>query len=111
MDISAHKVGLHLTTSNTRSNSVRLVHHRLISKKCAAALFTCRVPPLRNKLLIKILQAETLSLKNFYMPIISTSVIILTFTFCFYDLFYPYLILYRKAYLCFLHAYLNLYLF
>ena len=58
MDMPAHEVGLHFATSNTRSNGVRLVHHRPISKKCAV-LFSCRMPPIWNTLPINILQAET----------------------------------------------------
>ena len=100
MIIPAYEVELRLTTSNIRSNGVHLVYHRPFSKKCAA-LFSCRIPLKWNVLPINILQAETPSSKNFYMPIFSTPVIMLTFTSCFYDLFYPNLILYRKAYICF----------
>ena len=45
----------------------------------------------------KFLKAETLSSKTFICLFFNTLVIIQTFTSCFYDLFHPYLILYRKA--------------
>ena len=60
MNISAHEVGLHLATSNTRSKVVHLVHQHPNSMKFAA-LFSCRIAPRRNTLPIHVKQAETLT--------------------------------------------------
>ena len=53
MNITAHEVGLHLATSNTRSKVVHLVHQHPNSMKFAA-LFSCRIAPRRNTLPIHV---------------------------------------------------------
>ena len=84
IDIPAQEVRLHLTISNTRSNGVCLVHQHPNSQKCAA-LFSSRMPPLWNALLINILHVETLNKfqKTLTCLFVSMSVILLTFTSCF----------------------------
>ena len=57
---SCSDVGLQLSKSNTRGNSLHFVHRKIVSN-VHASLFSCRIPPIWNKLPLQIVTSRSLS--------------------------------------------------